>query len=186
VPLARLPFGPEAPGSIRRRRRSGFHQPPDLSADARRVLVPFTARSSIGPRSLGSIRRGRQGVRCGSKVLRHEAHPVAIRAAEARTRRRRGPAGAGSAGTERRSATARRARTAIPSPTRPRVRGDRRGTTRAPERSPGHGTTTPSSAAARPTSPDAEHRRMGAGWPRTRRSLGRYQRQPGIASSSAC
>jgi len=35
------PFGPEAPGSIRRRRRPGFHQPPGLSADARRVLVPF-------------------------------------------------------------------------------------------------------------------------------------------------
>ena len=43
----RLPFGPEAPGSIRRRRRPGFHQPPGLSADARRVLVPFTARISI-------------------------------------------------------------------------------------------------------------------------------------------
>ena len=39
-----LPFGPEAPGSIRRRRRPGFHQPPGLSADARRVLVPFIAR----------------------------------------------------------------------------------------------------------------------------------------------
>ena len=39
-------FGPEAPGSIYCRRRSGFHQPPDLSADARRVLVPFIARSS--------------------------------------------------------------------------------------------------------------------------------------------
>jgi hypothetical protein len=45
-------FGPEAPGSIHRRRRSGFHQPPDLFADARRVLVPFIARSSRCPRSL--------------------------------------------------------------------------------------------------------------------------------------
>ncbi len=47
---ARVPFGPEAPGSIRRRRRSGSHQPPDLCADARRVLVPFTAVSSVGGR----------------------------------------------------------------------------------------------------------------------------------------
>jgi len=51
-------FGPEAPGSIHRRRRSGFHQPPDLSADARRVLVPFIARSSRCPRSLGFALRG--------------------------------------------------------------------------------------------------------------------------------
>ena len=42
----RSPFGPEAPGSIPRRRRSGSHQPPDLWADVRRVLVPFTARCS--------------------------------------------------------------------------------------------------------------------------------------------
>ena len=41
--LSELPFGPEAPGSIHRRRRPGFHQPPGLSADARRVLVPFAA-----------------------------------------------------------------------------------------------------------------------------------------------
>ena len=62
-------FGPEAPGSIRRRRHPGFHQPPGLSADARRVLVPFIARlrdvggvcverhgaSSVGPRG-GCVR----------------------------------------------------------------------------------------------------------------------------------
>jgi hypothetical protein len=42
----RSPFGPEAPGSISCRCRPGSHQPPDLCADARRVLVPFTARSS--------------------------------------------------------------------------------------------------------------------------------------------
>ena len=42
----RLAFGPEAPGSIPCRRRSGSHQPPDLWVDVRRVLVPFTARSS--------------------------------------------------------------------------------------------------------------------------------------------
>jgi len=58
-----LPFGPEAPGSIRRRRRPGFHQPPGLSADARRVLVPFTARSSrcrpgVWERRLGGVKRG--------------------------------------------------------------------------------------------------------------------------------
>jgi len=47
----RSPFGPEAPGSIPCRRRSGFHQPPDLSADARRVLVPFTARIQLGAES---------------------------------------------------------------------------------------------------------------------------------------
>src|SRR4029079_13116198 len=46
-----MPFGPEAPGSIRRRRRPGFHQPPGLSADARRVLVPFTARIRLGRES---------------------------------------------------------------------------------------------------------------------------------------
>src|SRR6185436_8907265 len=45
------PFGPEAPGSIPCRRRSGFHQPPDLSADARRVLVPFVARIRLGRES---------------------------------------------------------------------------------------------------------------------------------------
>ena len=44
--VCRRPFGPEAPGSIPRRRRPGFHQPPGLCADVRRVLVPFTARSS--------------------------------------------------------------------------------------------------------------------------------------------
>ena len=32
------------PGPFPRRRRSGSHQPPDLWVDARRVLVPFTAR----------------------------------------------------------------------------------------------------------------------------------------------
>jgi hypothetical protein len=46
VAAVAAPFGPEAPGSIHRRRRPGFHQPPGLSADVRRVLVPFTARSS--------------------------------------------------------------------------------------------------------------------------------------------
>ena len=40
----RLAFGPEAPGAIPCRRRSGSHQPPDLWFDVRRVLVPFTAR----------------------------------------------------------------------------------------------------------------------------------------------
>ena len=42
----RLAFGPEAPGSIPRRRRPGFHQPPGLSADAatgtRPVHSPFS------------------------------------------------------------------------------------------------------------------------------------------------
>ena len=42
----RFAFGPEAPGSIPCRRRSGSHQPPDLWVDARRVLVPINARSS--------------------------------------------------------------------------------------------------------------------------------------------
>ncbi len=46
IPVGTFPFGPEAPGSIHRLRRPGFHQPPGLSADARRVLVPFIARSS--------------------------------------------------------------------------------------------------------------------------------------------
>jgi len=44
APASRLPFGPEAPGSILRRCRPGFHQPPGLSADIRRVLVPIAAR----------------------------------------------------------------------------------------------------------------------------------------------
>src|SRR5437773_11918767 len=51
------PFGPEARGSIRRRRRPGFHQPPGLSADARRVLVPFAARIRLGRESRHAPRR---------------------------------------------------------------------------------------------------------------------------------
>ena len=43
----RLVFGPEAPGAIPCRRRSGSHQPPDLWIDVRRVLVPFTARCFV-------------------------------------------------------------------------------------------------------------------------------------------
>ena len=98
-----LPFGPEAPGSIRRRRRPGFHQPPGLSADARRVLVPFIARlrdvggvcgegrdaSSAGqgrePRPfLGeSLHPGtvtsRKGRRCGMASLGDEASPKTAR-----------------------------------------------------------------------------------------------------------
>ena len=57
---ASLAFGPEAPGSIHRRRRPGFHQPPVLSADARRVLVPFTARIRISGADGGRTRPGRQ------------------------------------------------------------------------------------------------------------------------------
>jgi hypothetical protein len=67
-----VPFGPEAPGSIRRRRHPGFHQPPGLSADARRVLVPFIARlRDVGgvcgevmegvKRAPGSVAPGRGG-----------------------------------------------------------------------------------------------------------------------------
>ncbi len=53
---ASFAFGPEAPGSIHRRRHPGFHQPPGLSADARRVLVPFTARIRIsGGMVAGSV-----------------------------------------------------------------------------------------------------------------------------------
>ena len=98
-----LPFGPEAPGSIRRRRRPGFHQPPGLSADARRVLVPFIARlrdvggvcdegrdaSSAGPGReprpfLGeSLHPGtvtsRKGRRCGMASLSDEASPKTAR-----------------------------------------------------------------------------------------------------------
>ncbi len=84
-------FGPEAPGSIRRRRRPGFHQPPGLSADARRVLVPFTARIRISGGDGGRTRPGRQagaGGHVGGIVKRH---PVA------RTRRRRRPGAADSA-----------------------------------------------------------------------------------------
>ena len=59
---ARSPFGPEAPGSIPCRRRSGSHQPPDLCADARRVLVPFIARIRLrggdGGRVGGPVKRG--------------------------------------------------------------------------------------------------------------------------------
>jgi len=44
--IAASPFGPEAPGSIHRCCRPGFHQPPGLWIDARRVLVPFIARYS--------------------------------------------------------------------------------------------------------------------------------------------
>jgi hypothetical protein len=59
--LRRIPFGPEAPGSIRRRRRSGFHQPPDLSADARGVLVPFNARIRLGRESRHASRNASTG-----------------------------------------------------------------------------------------------------------------------------
>ena len=65
VRVAASPFGPEAPGSIRRRRRPGFHQPPGLSADARRVLVPFTARiRDVGRESRQRVRAKRQGADC--------------------------------------------------------------------------------------------------------------------------
>ena len=50
----RRAFGPEAPGSIPCRCRPGFHQPPGLCADARRVLVPFIALFRCG----GESRRG--------------------------------------------------------------------------------------------------------------------------------
>lgn len=59
--IRRPAFGPEAPGSIRRRRHPGSHRPPGLWAGQRRVLVPFTARSS---RCAGECRgrpAGRQG-----------------------------------------------------------------------------------------------------------------------------
>jgi hypothetical protein len=58
---ASFAFGPEAPGSIRRRRRPGFHQPPGLSADARRVLVPFIARIRVSGADGGRAGAGRQG-----------------------------------------------------------------------------------------------------------------------------
>jgi hypothetical protein len=59
---ARVPFGPEAPGSIRRRCHPGLHQPPGLSADARRVLVPFTARL----RDVGGVCGGSDGASSGA------------------------------------------------------------------------------------------------------------------------
>jgi len=64
-PTELSPLGPEAPGSIPCRRRPGFHQPPGLCADARRVLVPFTARSS----------RCRPGVWKGCRRGVKRAHP---------------------------------------------------------------------------------------------------------------
>ena len=66
----RLPFGPEAPGSIRRRRRPGFHQPPGLSADARRVLVPFTAHIRLGAESRHAAREASR------RAHPHSLHPV--------------------------------------------------------------------------------------------------------------
>ena len=54
----RLAFGPEAPGSIRRRRHPGSHQPPGLWNGARRVLVPIKARLRDVARSLGAAIRG--------------------------------------------------------------------------------------------------------------------------------
>jgi len=42
--LGRAAFGPEAPGSIRRRRRPGFHQPPGLSAGAATGTRPVHSR----------------------------------------------------------------------------------------------------------------------------------------------
>ena len=60
--LGRLAFGPVAPGSIRRRRHPGLHQPPGLWNGARRVLVPIKARLRDVARSLGAAIRGRQAV----------------------------------------------------------------------------------------------------------------------------
>ena len=54
----RLAFGPVAPGSIRRRRHPGSHQPPGLWIGARRVLVPIKARIRDVARSLGAAIRG--------------------------------------------------------------------------------------------------------------------------------
>ena len=56
----RLAFGPVAPGSIRRRRHPGSHQPPGLWIGARRVLVPIKARIRDVARSLGSSVATRQ------------------------------------------------------------------------------------------------------------------------------
>ena len=53
-------FGPVAPGSIRRRRHPGSHQPPGLWNGARRVLVPIKARIRDVARSLGATIRRRQ------------------------------------------------------------------------------------------------------------------------------
>ena len=70
-----LVFGPEAPGAIPCRRRSGSHQPPDLWIDVRRVLVPFTARLFVmsaeyvrgrpGASSAGVLRSRRSAGRAG-------------------------------------------------------------------------------------------------------------------------
>ena len=53
------------PGPFPRRRRSGSHHPPDLWVDARRVLVPFTARlfvnvRGVWPRASRGVKRGSQ------------------------------------------------------------------------------------------------------------------------------
>ena len=86
-------FGPEAPGSIRRRRRPDFHQPPGLSADARRVLVPFIARL----RDVGGV--------CGEVPRGVKRRPSAPSAAHVRCSAR--PEGSGSAGTADPSPSAR-------------------------------------------------------------------------------
>ena len=97
-------FGPEAPGSIRRRRRPGFHQPPGLSADVRRVLVPFTARIRISGADGGRARAGRQ-----APVERPTARtPCVRRDRRARTRHTGRPAAPDSAGTGHRWTIARR------------------------------------------------------------------------------
>ena len=68
-------FGPGAPGSIRRRPRSGSHRPPDLWPRGPRVLVPIVARSSVvGPKDRERP-PGCQGRRAAGRIVRSPAVP---------------------------------------------------------------------------------------------------------------
>ena len=51
------PFGPEAPGSIRHRPRTGFHQPPALCAEGSTGTRPVHRPSSVRTRSIGRAAR---------------------------------------------------------------------------------------------------------------------------------
>ena len=93
VIVRRPAFGPGAPGSIRRRRHPGSHQPPGLCDGARRVLVPIKARIRVWreyrgrpsgasraqrPRVVGQRPRGVKRPRAarGTTLGRVTRHPV--------------------------------------------------------------------------------------------------------------
>ena len=129
----RLAFGPVAPGSIRRRRHPGSHQPPGLWNGARRVLVPIKARLRDVARSLGAAIRG-----ASSRGPRRSRRAGAGSAAATRARRgpggRRRPRRSGPGPTARAPAPATRTRRTPPPSRRRRPRCCRSWCRRPPAR----------------------------------------------------